>query len=353
MLVDSWHVGSCAKAMTAYALGELVRRGQLAWTTTMASVFGELVGEMHPDMRAVTVRMLVDHRSGLPENRRIGSAFTRRIDRHGTPTEQRLDIVRAALASTPACTPGTARVYANTNYLLAGAALERVTGRTFEQAMQRLVFAPLGMASAGFGQPAGVRGHQVIFGKAVPTREGRSAHRLPRYYAPAGDVHLSLRDWARFAAAGSQCVELPCATDYALGWSVRGDELSHHGVNAWWRARAHVDRGARRVVVVACNQGGEAAAAAGRRGRDTTDPLTPTRPGGLRACSGVADGAFEIGARGLFESASPIGVEQPVALQHVAEERPACVCELEVVDVRVLGADRDRIGFEQGPRYGE
>src|SRR6185436_6928469 len=101
------------------------------WDTPMAVVFPELAADMHPALRGVTVRQLLDHRSGLPQNVTAGSAFTRLVDRHGSPTEQRLEIVAAALAEAPAGAAGETYAYANTNYLLAGAVIERVTGESW------------------------------------------------------------------------------------------------------------------------------------------------------------------------------------------------------------------------------
>ncbi len=265
---DAWHLGSCGKAMTATVIARLIEERRLAWKTTMASVFPELAAEMHVAMRAVTVRQLLDHRSGLPANTTAGSAFTRGIDRHAPPGAQRLEITAEALSAAPAGMPGETYAYANTNYLIAGAVIERITGQTWEHTMHELLFTPLGMATAGFGQPD----------------DGNAATALPAYYGPAGDVHCSLADWAKFvrvhcgdrdaaaalglSAATLAAMHTPVAgADHACGFVVReaaggtGPVLVHQGQNLAWRAFVVCAPTAQRIVLVACNHGGDAGAA--------------------------------------------------------------------------------------------
>src|SRR5947207_2997000 len=65
---DKFHVGSCTKAMTATLAAMLVERHKLHWTDTLAKIFPERAAKMHPDYRAVTLEMLLTHRSGAPAN---------------------------------------------------------------------------------------------------------------------------------------------------------------------------------------------------------------------------------------------------------------------------------------------
>ena len=67
-LSDQWHLGSDGKIMTSTLIARLVERGQLRWDTTLAEVFPEVAGQMHPDFRQVTLLQLLSHRAGLPEN---------------------------------------------------------------------------------------------------------------------------------------------------------------------------------------------------------------------------------------------------------------------------------------------
>src|SRR5262249_665450 len=69
---DQVHIGSCTKAMTAALVGVLIDEGKLTWGTTLAQVFPEQAGAMHPDFRSVTLSHLLTHRAGLPHDVRWG-----------------------------------------------------------------------------------------------------------------------------------------------------------------------------------------------------------------------------------------------------------------------------------------
>ena len=52
--------------------------------------------------------------------------------------------------------------YSNVGITIVGAALEVVTGKTWEQLTIDNIFNPLGMLSGGFGSPEGNAHHMVI-----------------------------------------------------------------------------------------------------------------------------------------------------------------------------------------------
>ena len=60
-------------------------------------------------------------------------------------------VVKEGLAKAPQHKPGTLYEYSNLGYVIAGAITEKVTGKSWEQAMRDEVFGPLGMTSVGFG----------------------------------------------------------------------------------------------------------------------------------------------------------------------------------------------------------
>jgi CubicO group peptidase (beta-lactamase class C family) len=96
------------------------------------------------------------------------------------------------LEKKPAATPDTHFAYSNFGYMVAGAMLEQVAQRSWEQLLQEHLFKPLRMRTAGFGPPKQVAGHN---GK--PPRP--PVFDNPPVLGPAGTVHCSLRDWAAFA----------------------------------------------------------------------------------------------------------------------------------------------------------
>src|SRR5215813_7178099 len=65
-LDDRFHLGSCTKAMTATLVAMFVEEGKLNWTTTLGELFADAVKTMHPAWEKVTLRQVLAHRAGSP-----------------------------------------------------------------------------------------------------------------------------------------------------------------------------------------------------------------------------------------------------------------------------------------------
>jgi CubicO group peptidase (beta-lactamase class C family) len=260
-LDDRFHLGSCTKAMTATLVAMLVEEGRLNWTSTLGELFADTVKPMHPAWEKVTLRQVLAHRSGLPfdpdglvrvfnlcrapyASLRSGPESMRSSEE--TLPQQRLEIARQALSRPPGIPPGTKYWYSNVGYILAGAVLEHLTGRAWEDLMRERLFQPLGIRTGGFGQPgtAGKTdqpwGHSSVIGK--PLDPGSPAAQFPLYYGPAGLAHMTITDWAKFIGlhlrgdpANPHCqaallkldtfAELHAvapATTYSKGWAIHG-----------------------------------------------------------------------------------------------------------------------------------
>ena len=105
---------------------------------------------------------------------------------------QRSEATATALARAPR-RPGRFRD-SNLGYVVIGAAIERIAGAPYEQALATHVLEPLGIASGGFGAPPAIRGHRAH--TPAPPDDPRADN--PPVMGPAGRLHLTLQDWARF-----------------------------------------------------------------------------------------------------------------------------------------------------------
>jgi CubicO group peptidase (beta-lactamase class C family) len=252
---DLFHIGSCAKSMTATLAAMFIEEGRLRWETTIAEVFPELKGKMNRQYETVTIEQLLTHRGGAPG---ISPTFAwlRAWRQQGTPEQQRRQFIQAVLAQSPAAAPGTKFIYSNRGYIIAGAMLEKVTGKIWEELIAEKLFKPLRLDSAGFGPP-GTKGkadqpwgHFQRFFITIPLQKDN-----PPVYAPAGRVHCSLDDLARYAIfhirSGRDGGLLkpktfhklhtpPDDSDYACGWVcpkrdwAGGQALMHAGSNNLW-----------------------------------------------------------------------------------------------------------------------
>ncbi len=144
-----------------------------------------------PRASEITVRQLLNQTSGLPGTFSEPLIFHRGDDAMEKMVAS-LDHVRL---NQP---PGSSFEYADINYCLLGALIERVTGMTFEDYMEQKIFVPLGMShttlypdeAAELGR---ADGHQPMFGLVI-TRN------MPVYRSasPAGWVMSSAEDMGKW-----------------------------------------------------------------------------------------------------------------------------------------------------------
>jgi len=313
---DQFHLGSCTKSMTATMIARLVDQGTMRWDMTIGDVFPDEKSKFHPAFTAVRLDQLLTNRGGVPGDvdPRLWAQLWKR---HGTPTEQRMQLIEGLLGGTPpmepVAEPGSKFIYSNSGFAIAGAMAERMTGEAWEALMQRLIFEPLSMTSAGFGAPGskdmpnlideprghrtgerageksaektGAKGGPSAALEAVPP--GPLADNPPAI-GPAGIVHASLPDWGKYVAlhllaeredpeafklvskksfaklhqgiAGEGAAAKPSDTDgYAMGWGVTkrpwadGRVLTHNGSNTMWYCVVWIAPKKNFAVLVATN----------------------------------------------------------------------------------------------------
>ncbi len=281
---DRWHIGSCGKAMSATVLDQVVARGDLAWGTTVGDVFGDFE-EILPDWHDVTLRRLVQHRAGLPDDRQEHLVALRKMPIETSLPDKRLELVRLVFAEPPIETDGSEMRYSNFGYVVAAAMAERRTGRDWESLTRELLFEPLAMSQSGFGAPGSVevidqpRGHRNGIGIA-PSRWADN----PSEMAPAGTIHATMADWSEFLAAHLDAARgdagafdpirlqglqrPPAGGDYAPGWMVlrrdwaKGPILMHSGSNTLWYSVVWMAPSRDWVMAALANVGGAKAAQA-------------------------------------------------------------------------------------------
>ena len=169
---DRFHLGSDTKAMTALLAAMLVEENKLRWDSTVAEVFPEFAATMTPVLRGVTLEQLLSHTSGIPsDNQAFGKLLARSLSQEGNLDEMRYWLVRQWSKKPLAAKPGTKFAYANMNYVLVGAMLERLTGKTWDELITERIFMPLGLETAGLGAPSSLGridaplGHVKVEGK--------------------------------------------------------------------------------------------------------------------------------------------------------------------------------------------
>jgi CubicO group peptidase (beta-lactamase class C family) len=202
---DRFHLGSDTKAMTALLAAMFVEAGRLRWGSTVADVFPELHERMDDGLQRVRLDQLLSHTSGIPsDNEAFEDLLAKSTVLDGNLDDMRYWLVQQWSTQPLASQPGTQFAYANMNYIIVGAMIERVAGKTWEELITERVFTPLGLRSAGLGPQATLGridaplGHMVIDGKTKAFLAGPNGDN-PLIIGPAGTAHMSILDFARWA----------------------------------------------------------------------------------------------------------------------------------------------------------
>ncbi len=202
---DRFHLGSDTKAMTALLAAMFVEEGKIRWNSTVSEVFPEFSTKIDPGLRRVTLEQLLSHTSGIPsDNTVFGDLLAKSMLQDGNLDELRYWLVQQWIVQPLESEPGTKFAYANMNYVIVGAIIERVAGKTWDELITERVFAPLGLRSAGLGSQATLGkidaplGHVVIDGRTKPFLAGPNGDNPP-IIGPAGIAHMSVLDFARWA----------------------------------------------------------------------------------------------------------------------------------------------------------
>jgi CubicO group peptidase (beta-lactamase class C family) len=259
-VTDQWHLGSNTKSMTAILIHMLIQAGKINLTTTVGQLFPYLpftlfptppsnactcanfsnaIGyfaespyscglAIHTSWQHITVAHLLTHSSGLealdtavfPGSSVFAQEFE--LERNGTteactnyslPSRRyHLSQLLSMIVPTPpsSINDSAAYYYSNNNHILLGLILEEIWHLPWEVIIQQQLFDPLGMATAGFGSPIEQMpltsfatqpfGHVMDTAGVLHSTDTDNLKLL----GPAGTVHASLNDWAKFIACHLQ-----------------------------------------------------------------------------------------------------------------------------------------------------
>ncbi|MFH8357959.1 serine hydrolase domain-containing protein [Streptomyces anulatus] len=139
-----FRIGSMTKTFTATAMLQLVGERRVHLDAPVERYLPGVVRGHGNDGRRITVRQLLQHTGGLPDF--LDHFDPRDIVMDPLAHRDPLDLVNIALAHPPEFAPGAGWSYSNTGYLLVGMIIERVTGNTYGEEIERRVIEPLGLS---------------------------------------------------------------------------------------------------------------------------------------------------------------------------------------------------------------
>jgi CubicO group peptidase (beta-lactamase class C family) len=188
-------IGSCSKAFTTFVLGTLVDEGKLDWDAPVRNYIPEFRMHDRVATELMTPRDLVTHRSGLPRHDLVWY----------NSTISRKQVVDRLRYLEPSETFRSKFQYNNLMFVTAGYLVERVTGKSWEEAVRLRIFEPLGMTgsnfsvrdsqkSADFARPYAERDDKVV---EVPFRDISNV-------GPAGSINSNVEDISRWLMVNTQ-----------------------------------------------------------------------------------------------------------------------------------------------------
>jgi len=134
-------IGSITKPFVSVVILQLVEEGVLSLDDTLPQVLPEETVSRFPDSDRITVRMLLNHTSGIAE---WVSQTTHEATAADPSTiwdiETVLDI---AAAQAPYFPPGEGYMYSNTDYTLLGMIIEQATGKSWREQVRSRILEPL------------------------------------------------------------------------------------------------------------------------------------------------------------------------------------------------------------------
>ncbi|MET7927692.1 serine hydrolase domain-containing protein [Streptomyces sp. NPDC005349] len=140
-------LGSTTKTFVATVMLQLVGERRISLDQTVEQLLPGVVSGARNDGRTITLRDLLQHTSGL-------SDYIHDVFPHLSPQTyfanrwrpyKPEELVDLAMRHEPAFPAGTRWAYSNTNYVLAGMIIEKITGRTWEQQVHDRILRPLGL----------------------------------------------------------------------------------------------------------------------------------------------------------------------------------------------------------------
>nr|AGU11685.1 Beta-lactamase [uncultured organism] len=200
---EQFEIGSNTKTFMAALTLQQVDRKQVNLDAPIEKYLPGVV----PNGRNITVRMLLNHTSGL-FSYTGDEAFAEGLssDPERVWTEQ--ELLDVAFKHDPNFAPGQGWSYSNTNFTLIGLLLQKQTGKSLADLVEQRIARPLGLKHTYYPEPRATNtgkgyahGYAVSFAGGEPTYEDTSNWPIGGWGGAAGAIISDQRDLARFFSA--------------------------------------------------------------------------------------------------------------------------------------------------------
>lgn len=200
--------GSIGKTFVAAVAMQLVDEGRLDLDKKIAHWFAaEPWFKRLPNAEAITVRMLMNHTSGIPEHV-LDKSFIAALKAQPDRVWSGPELLAYILDREPLFAAGQGWSYADTNYILVGMIIEKITANSFYRELTRRVLKPLRLANTVPSDSRTIAGLSTGYCDprspfAFPARmlEGGKIIVNPQFEWTGGGLASNAQDLARWAKA--------------------------------------------------------------------------------------------------------------------------------------------------------
>lgn len=187
-----YRIASMTKSFTAMAILSLRDAGKLDLDDPVYKYIPEMkqVRPLTDDSPPITIRHLLSHSAGFPEDNPWGDRQLQRTD------EELINFIKGGVSLSN--TPGLAYEYSNLGFTLLGHIVTKVAGEPFEQYIRRTIFKPLGMEHT-YWEYTEVKPEDLAHGYRWLNNQWKEEAMLHSgAYGAMGGMLTSLEDFSRY-----------------------------------------------------------------------------------------------------------------------------------------------------------
>ncbi len=200
---DQFEAGSNTKTFMAVLALQLVDRGRLRLDAPVSKYLPGVV----PNGGNITVRMLLNHSSGLFSYTGDPDFFVQ-MDENPQHVYTDEELLSIAFRHEPTFAPGAGWSYSNTNYILIGSMLRKLTGKSLPDLVEQRIAGPLGLKHTYFADPRATgtargyaHGYAIKYASGSPEYTDVSSWPLGGWAGAAGAIISTTDDLSRFFSA--------------------------------------------------------------------------------------------------------------------------------------------------------
>lgn len=291
-------IGSVTKTFTGTLLMQLADAGKLSLDDTIDTYVAGV-----PNGNKITLRHLANMTSGVSSYTRA-EAFLDIFFEDPSQTYTPEQLLNFALPASPEFEPGASFDYSNTNTVLLGMVIEKVTGKPIEQNLSAMILEPLGLKHTVWPGDATdmpepfAQGFTLQGNAATPEQPSNATHWNPSWGWTAGEMISNMDDLLIYgralgtgkgllspAAQQTRLTSFPAPMGYGTGIGCAAGWVGHTGELPGYNTTLFYHVASDTTVVVQANSDI-------RSGDCSDEEVLPSNPTGV-SCASPASRVFE------------------------------------------------------------